>query len=211
MKKRIIMLLSVLLALSLSALELDTMKVEGVMPMNNRNYASNAIKLFDSAQKTIHILMLEGGYYPERPEGINLKLYQSLFRAIDRGVDVKVILDRSGFNPSQTERNEKLGDFLALNKVQVYYDDPEVTTHSKTLIVDTLYTVVGSTNWSYHALEKNNECSVLIKSVPVANEYEKYFSKVLEKSDLSGSDDDDASLFIKREQTGEESSEGGDE
>lgn len=180
--------------------ELTVLESEGVMAVNNRNYAPNVIKLFDSAGKTIHILMLEGGYYPERPEGINLELYKSMFRALERGVDVKIILDNSGFNPSQTERNLKLGNFLAENGVQVYYDDPEVTTHSKTLIVDSIYSVVGSTNWSYHALEKNNECSVLIKSAAVAREYEKYFDVVLSKAKKSG-EEIGSSIFIRKEKT----------
>ena len=205
--KKTLTAISLFLCLTAFAGSLEVLPAEGVMPVNNRNYASNVIKLFDSAQKTIHILMLEGGYYPERPEGINLKLYQSMFRAIERGVDVKIILDNSGFNPSQTERNKKLGDFLADNKVNVYYDDPEVTTHSKTLLVDSIYSVVGSTNWSYHALEKNNECSVLIKSAAVSKKYEEYFDEVLKKATLSGSGDDKSSLFIKKNKAEEEATE----
>jgi cardiolipin synthase len=199
-----IMFLSILFlfcGLFIAAKDIEILAVEGVMPMNNRNYSSNAIKLFDSAEKTIHILMLEGGYYPERPEGINQKVYLSLFRAVERGVDVKIILDNSGFNPSQTERNRKLGDYLSENKVKVYYDDPEVTTHSKTLIIDSLYSVIGSTNWSYSALERNNECSVLIKSSSVAKKYEEYFREVLNVSVLSGKEDEASSLFIKKKKT----------
>ncbi|MGE3063170.1 MAG: phospholipase D-like domain-containing protein [bacterium] len=207
MIKRLIFFTVMLLSSLIFCKDIEILSADGVMPMNNRNYASNAIKLFDSAQKTIHILMLEGGYYPERPEGVNLKLYQALFRAVQRGVDVKIIIDYSGFNPSQNVRNQKLGDFLASNNVKVYYDDPDVTTHSKTLIVDSLYSVIGSTNWSYHALEKNNECSVLIKSAAVALQYEKYFTDVLGNSKLSGSEDDKSSLFIKKEKTDESDSE----
>ena len=207
MNKIIYLCIFLLICVSIHSKDFELLFVEGVMPMNNRNYASNAIKLFDSAQKTIHILLLEGGYYPERPEGINLKIYQSLFRAVERGVDVRIILDNSGFNPSQTERNKKLGDFLFENKVKVYYDDPEVTTHSKTLIIDSIYSVVGSTNWSYHALEKNNESSILIKSVEVGKSYEKYFSEILEKSTLSGSEDKNSSLFIKKIKTDDKETE----
>lgn len=158
--------------------------VDGVFPLNNRNYAPNVIKLFDSAKSTIHIMLLEGGYYPERPDGVNMKLYNSLFNAVNRGIEVIVILDQSGFNPSQSLRNIKLGDYLKSGGVNVLYDDPDVTTHAKTLIIDSLYSVVGSTNWSYQALDKNNECSVMIKSKDVGTAYEEYFEKLKAESSV---------------------------
>ncbi len=161
---------------------LEYYKVEGVYPVNNRDYAPNMIKLFNSAQSTIHIFMLEGGYYPNYPTGVNRQLYTALFDAVARGVDVKIILDQAGYNPGQSMRNLELGEFLRSGGVDVYYDSPETTVHSKTLIIDSIYTIVGSTNWSYWALDKNNECSVIVKSADVAYEYEKYFADIMKES-----------------------------
>lgn len=155
---------------------------EGVYPLNNRDYAPNVINLFRQAQNTIHIFMLEGGYYPNYPTGVNSQLYNTMFEAVQRGVDVKIVLDQAGYNPGQSLRNLELGEYLRSGGVDVYYDDPEATVHSKTLIVDSMYTIVGSTNWSYWALDKNNECSVLIKSRDIALEYEDYFAEIMSKS-----------------------------
>ena len=170
---------------SLNVIANDSIKFihsDGVFPVNNRDYVPAMIKLFDNAQKTIHILMLEGRYYPSHPEGANRQLYNALFEAVKRGVEVIIIIDQAGYAPSQTIKNKDFGDFLAQNGVKVFYDTPDTTTHAKTLIIDTLYTVVGSTNWSYYALDKNNECSIVIKSSDVAKEYEKYFNAILELS-----------------------------
>ena len=54
--------------------------------------------------------------------------------------------------------------------MEVVYDPVTVTTHTKLLIIDGEISVVGSTNWTYSALEKNHEVSVLIRSPEVARE-----------------------------------------
>lgn len=161
---------------------LNFLQADGAFTMNNREYPKNLIKLIKNSTKSVHIMMLEGGYYPEREEGVNQKIYESLFEAVRRGVDVKIILDQSGFNPNQSIRNKELGDFLKSGGVKVYYDDPEATLHAKTIIIDSIFVIVGSTNWSYHALDKNNEASVLIKSDTLGKIYESYFTEILEKS-----------------------------
>jgi len=66
--------------------------------------------------------------------------------------------------------------------VKVYFDPPDVTSHDKMIIVDGKLSIVGSTNWSYYALERNNEASVLIHSEEVADYFIKYFEKVKELS-----------------------------
>lgn len=185
-----LLIIAMILLISVAVLAGDTyteMGIEyytadGVYPLNNRDYAPNVINLFRQAGKTIHIFMLEGGYYPNYPTGVNSQLYNALFEAAERGVEVKIVLDQAGYNPGQSLRNLELGEYLRSGGVDVYYDDPETTVHSKTLIVDSIYTVVGSTNWSYWALDKNNECSVLIKSNDVGLVYEDYFNEIMSKS-----------------------------
>ncbi|MEK7290856.1 MAG: phospholipase D-like domain-containing protein, partial [Planctomycetota bacterium] len=44
-------------------------------------------------------------------------------------------------------------------------------THNKILVIDNYITIVGSTNWTYSALKKNHEASVLIKSRSVAESF----------------------------------------
>ncbi len=180
MKK--IFIIFILISLNLFTEELNFLPVEGALPLNNRDYTKNLIKLIKDSKKTIHIIMLEGGYYPERVDGINQKLYDELFDAVKRNVDVKIILDQSGFNPSQSQRNKDLGEYLKKGGVKVFYDDPEVTLHAKTIIIDSIFIIVGSTNWSYYALDKNNEASILIKSDSLAKIFEEFFNDVFKRS-----------------------------
>ncbi len=182
MKKQFFLIIFLLTFKLIFSDSLNFLQADGAITMNNREYSKNLIKLIKNSSKTIHIMMLEGGYYPERKDGVNQKIYESLFDAVKRGVDVKIVLDQSGFNPNQSTRNKDLGDFLKSGGVKVFYDDPEATLHAKTMIIDSIFVIVGSTNWSYHALDKNNEASVLIKSDTLGKIYESYFTKILEKS-----------------------------
>lgn len=160
----------------------DFMPAEGAIPVNNRDYAPAVLKLFNEAEKTIHIMMLEGGYYEGYPDGANEQLYRALGDAVKRGVEVNIILDQAGHNPSQSMRNLQLGEHLKEYGINVYYDPPEVTTHTKTLLIDSIIAVIGSTNWSYHALDKNNECSVMIKSKELTLFYENVYEELLKES-----------------------------
>jgi len=109
-------------------------------------------------------------------------MYKAMFRAVERGVEVSVIADQSSWNTSSTLKNEEFGKFMEENGVNVFYEPADKTTHSKIIIVDSLYTVVGSTNWSFYALEKNDESAVIVKSALLASDYEDFFYNLLEFS-----------------------------
>jgi phosphatidylserine/phosphatidylglycerophosphate/cardiolipin synthase-like enzyme len=67
---------------------------------------------------------------------------------------------------------------LSVGGVEVIYDPLFKTTHTKCMIVDGELTLLGSTNWTYHALTSNNELSLLIRSKELAKEMINYFNRV---------------------------------
>jgi phosphatidylserine/phosphatidylglycerophosphate/cardiolipin synthase-like enzyme len=165
--------------------------------LSNRDYFPAVHQLFQEAQRSIQVMMFSARYYTEKPSfagdiehvpgtpwsDTNI-LLDDLIEAAKRDVDVLVILDSSTWNRSNTELNEAFGRLMAEGGVAVYMDDPEVTTHCKLILVDDQLTVVGSTNWSYYALDQNNETSVLIRSPRVNREYREYYQEVLDNSTL---------------------------
>lgn len=166
-----------------------------VTVLTNRDYYPVVHKLFQEAESSIEVMMFSARYYEEKPRfagdiehvpgthwsNTNV-LLDDLVEARERGVDVKMILDSSSWNESNTELNEKFGQLLIEGGVAVYMDDPEVTTHTKLIVVDEDLTVVGSTNWSYYALDTNNETSVLIQSQEINKSYREFFSQILANS-----------------------------
>jgi len=163
--------------------------------LSNRDYFPVVHQLFQEARESIQVMMFSARYYTEKPRhagdiehvpgtpwsDTNV-LLADLVNAAQRDVDVQVILDNSNWNESNTELNEIFGRLMVEEGVAVFMDDPEVTTHCKLIMVDDRLTVVGSTNWSYYALDQNNETSVLIRSPEINSEYREYFQEVLARS-----------------------------
>ena len=46
------------------------------------------------------------------------------------------------------------------------------------MVIDRYITIVGSTNWTYSALRKNHEASVIIRSRDVAVAFERKLEKI---------------------------------
>ena len=149
-----------------------------VEPIPNRLYYPAVHELLKQAEKSIHIVMFEMFYYRKYPESLENQLVHDLIDAHKRGVNVEVILEQDTWGRI-TRRNKREGGFM-LSKagVRVYFDSHSKTTHNKLIIVDESYTVIGSTNWSYHGLEKNNEASILIDSIPLAKFFLEEFNRV---------------------------------
>jgi len=187
MKKIIIILLLVFSSLFLLFAEEDLkntelynfLPVEGVKPINNRDYVPELVKVIDGAEYFVHAVIYQVGHYPDYPDGVNTDLQNALIRASGRGVDVDIVVDQSSWNPSMSVKNEEYAVYMRGFGIKVHFDPADINTHTKVVVIDSLYTVVGSTNWSFYALAKNNECASLIKSKALAAVYEKEFKKLL--------------------------------
>jgi len=151
-----------------------------IIPADNRNYFSSVYEKLKNAEKSIYVIMFLASYYPEYPNSPTNQLLNTLIEKKKKNVKVEVILDQSNaeyFQHSRTE-NLKTASYLSENGITVYFDLQSKTTHCKLLIIDGKYVVIGSTNWSYSAIEKNNETSVIIESEELAKYYIRYFEKV---------------------------------
>jgi len=151
-----------------------------IIPVDNRNYFSSVYEKLKSAEKSIYVIMFLASYYTRYPDSPTNQLLNTLIEKKKKNIKVEVILDQSNaeyFQHSRTE-NLKTASFLSQNGITVYFDSPSKTTHAKLLIIDGKYVVIGSTNWSYSAIEKNNETSVIIESEELAKYYIRFFEKV---------------------------------
>jgi cardiolipin synthase len=149
-----------------------------VQVITDREYFEVVQTCFKEAQSSIKVMMFEASYYEKYPNSPTNILIRELIAAHKRGVSVKVILERRDERQQESVNNEKTGTMLSREGVDVVYDPVTVTTHTKLLIVDGTISVVGSTNWTYSALEKNHEVSVLIRSSEVARRLQDYFQTI---------------------------------
>ncbi|OQX53927.1 MAG: hypothetical protein B5M48_02060 [Candidatus Omnitrophica bacterium 4484_213] len=182
LKRRRILLFTFLLLFLLKADFCFSFSAD-VKPICNRKYFSQVRSLISEAEQSIYIILYIARYYQKYPDSSSNRLIRELISAAKRGVDVQVILDRSNWNEKNTAENKATARIFSEGGVRVWLDDFKKTSHNKLIIIDGRYVVIGSTNWSYYALDKNNESSVLIDSPEVADVFKKYFAEVQAKSE----------------------------
>lgn len=91
---------------------------------------------------------------------------KALVDAKRRGIDVRVILDKS-----QKGAHYSSADFLAHAAVPVWIDDKHAIAHNKIMIIDGQTVITGSFNFTKAAEEKNAENLLVIKNSRLAQEY----------------------------------------
>lgn len=155
----------------------DSTGVEvSALAVNNRNYYPIVYDLFEDAEHSIYMIMYSMKYYDYDRENEEMKLLAKLASRALNGIDVKVILEQSDWNPDLNEDNYASGRYLADNAVEVRCDPMTVTSHCKMIIIDTMRVLVGSTNWSISAINYNNEANVLLTGEAIAEDFTDYFN-----------------------------------
>jgi len=142
-----------------------------VTPVFNDGFFPVVHGALRNADKSIHMIVFELKYYKKYPGSKMNLLVEDIINASRRGVDVKIIVD-------QYSKENNAFDLLLGEGVDIVYDSEIVTTHAKIAIIDGRVVVLGSTNYSYYGLEKNNEVNVLIDSKDTAVFYELYFKEM---------------------------------
>jgi len=151
---------------------------EDVKVILDREYFQITRELLRNAKKSIHMMMFEASFYDKHPKSPSNILIGELISARKRGAKVEVILEISDRGDRATERNRLTGKMLSEEGVEVTYDPLFVTTHAKLIIIDGRISLLGSTNWTYHALTSNHEVGVLIESNEVARTLKYYFDRI---------------------------------
>jgi len=148
--------------------------------VNNQDYYNEFHKLVEGANQSIYVCMFVANF----KKGTLVEyIYEDLASAVSRGVDVRVLLDSSYYDSSLNAENTAFAESLMKVGVKVCFDTPYPTTHAKFGVFDHAIVLIGSTNWTESALEKNNEVNVVIENRDIAGELEEYFFKIWRKDD----------------------------
>jgi cardiolipin synthase len=125
--------------------------------------------LIASARRTIHIATPY--FLPDD------SLRDEITRAIRRGVSVEIIVPGQGSDHilTRTSSRHLYGEILKANG-RIYEYQPTMI-HAKVLIVDSLWSVVGSTNMDPRSFSLNDEVNLAIRDKTVAGELEQGFER----------------------------------
>jgi len=151
---------------------------QDVQVIMDAQYFQVARKIIRESKTSIQVMMFDMRYYEQHPNSPSNLLLKALIDAKKRGVKAEVILEVREDEDRTTQGNRRTGKLLSEGGVEVIYDPLFKTTHAKCVVVDGEVTLLGSTNWTYHALTNNNELSLLIRSKEVARELINYFNRV---------------------------------
>lgn len=103
------------------------------------------------------------------------EIIHALIDAKKRGVDVKIIIDKSNVTgeESKREKNEKdLLDSIVANGIPMKVDSDFQIAHSKIMIIDSIDVITGSFNFTHSAEHNNAEnCLVLRGNKQLAEQY----------------------------------------
>lgn len=107
----------------------------------------------------------------------------ALAKAAQRGVRVVVILENTD-NPYDdlNIQNRLTGKLLASKGVVVFYDSPKKTSHAKLVVIDQKIVIVGSHNFTQSGLKHNNEISLALQNVALAQQARDYMQKIIRDS-----------------------------
>lgn len=178
-------LLFLALALSVITTRGFCYQVEAIN-ISGAKYFPAVKEALSNAKESIRVVMfvIEGS-----ADKVNSKpnqLVEALIEAKNRGVDVEVILDQNiDFVQRRrvSEWESKIKSARAYKRlkeanIRVYYDDPTRYTHAKAVIIDNKIIILGSTNWTESAFDKNIETDVLINSPELAEEISAYLKTI---------------------------------
>jgi phosphatidylserine/phosphatidylglycerophosphate/cardiolipin synthase-like enzyme len=105
------------------------------------------------------------------------EIIRALIDAKKRGVDVRIIIDKSNVNGEDSSREQKEKDLLnsIINSgIQMKVDYDFQIAHSKIMIIDDIDVITGSFNFTYSAEHNNAEnCLILHNNKQLADEYVK--------------------------------------
>lgn len=98
------------------------------------------------------------------------QIVEELINAKKRGVDIKIILDALNASNQYSKHKE-----LRLAGIEVKTENYAGKMHSKSIIIDNKYTILGSMNFSKAGNNKNDENLVVISDYGITDFYKKFF------------------------------------
>ncbi|MBA7490290.1 Cardiolipin synthase B [subsurface metagenome] len=123
------------------------------------------IKNIDDAKEFINIAMYT---FTDR------EIAQAIIRARDRGVDIKIYLDRSQVNAKYSKSR-----YFVNNGIEgIRISSNNYIMHNKFAVIDNKIVITGSYNWTASAGERNDENLLLIDDNNIIKEYQNQFNNL---------------------------------
>ena len=149
-----------------------------VMLLGNSDFFDVLLDSIKKAKKSIDLSMFVFKTSKYSSNRANI-IMNALGSAAERGLNVSLIMEKGRKeSDSVTIENKKTAQILIKKGVSVRFDIPEKRTHTKTIVIDDRYVFIGSHNFTHSALKYNNELSVKIDSITLAEAVLSYINNI---------------------------------
>jgi phosphatidylserine/phosphatidylglycerophosphate/cardiolipin synthase-like enzyme len=141
--------------------------------LTDGDYVKALLSAIDRARKEIFLsaylfrTIADARGYPEA-------VLSRLIAAAGRGVRVEVVLERNQEADPLSRSNAETAARLRKGGIRVCLEAPDRITHTKLVVIDRRYVLIGSHNLTQSALGYNHEASVWIDSERLAEEALRY-------------------------------------
>ncbi len=129
----------------------------GVEAILGRAYLPTLHAVLAGAKETVRVV-----HFELNDDDLGDEVVEALAEVADRGVDVRVLLE------ADVHANKDRVTELESHGITAKLDTEERYTHAKLVVADGTTALLGSTNWSWMSVHKNNEADVLITDPALA-------------------------------------------
>lgn len=130
-------------------------------------YVETLIERLDSARASVYVLMFDWRWYADDPFCDLQRINQAFIRTARRGVKIKILTNYSD-----------IVEILSKYKIEGKKFDSKNLLHSKAVIIDRRFVIMGSHNFSQKAMTSNVETSMLFEDVGHAENLIRYFESL---------------------------------
>ncbi len=141
----------------------------------NAQYLTRAVQVIQTAKKRLDIIQFETTSYQANSGDVVEILVNAVLNAKKRGVTVRVLFD------NEISNNQLLVDKFKAVGIAASLDSPSLRTHAK-IVYSEQGAVIGSTNWSWSSIAKNNETNVLVRDPTALTALGTYINTLMVKS-----------------------------
>lgn len=103
----------------------------------------------------------------------DIEIAQAILEARDRGIDVKIFLDRS-----QVKAKYSRSRYFVQNGIEVRISSNNYIMHNKFAVIDNEIVITGSYNWTASAGERNDEDLLVIDDNYIVERYQDQFNNL---------------------------------
>lgn len=147
-----------------------------VTPIGDGQYEQRVLPVIAAAEDRLLLVMYDLDYDTSSGSDAG-NLARAVIKAHQRGVDVRVILEMSGWDDTLNAHNQAARTLFASAGVPVRRDSANVTTHAKLLVADDTV-VIYSGNWVYTGMQRNHEAGAMHSNKVIADSAEAYFNTI---------------------------------